>query len=618
MAKFLIKKSSLFFVALLSLVLVLPSISFAALSVSKTWNDQFDWEPWTKANIQSDSSGGLRLASDLSGGFATDGQATFQFLPGGIENSWVGVSHVEQDKITGSNTNQLTISFSVDGASWYSEADLNAKELPDSASLYIRAVFHNDDGTNTPVLTSLSLNYETKEEPRLLILKRAFLRGTDENPIKAETATYEPGDTVVVRVKIDPMELSDLNLVVRDYRPTAFNVKPITTAAGCGLNPTDNLLSSTFSANEDKSYSQWNDVRPSGISYLCYQYEIDNTKQPKNHLVQARVLVYDQDNFDTNQAYNQVLSNFSAYLMVRGFAFTNSDSYAADHSTGLDTSAVFPIDDILSFARTVAMYTASSGETSNLSYSAGYVYKRGLGQRSRGGELYSLPVQMKSDSGEVIAADQSYVLYNPAFYLFGNIFSANSISSNLDFSSRSEAISNQSYSSDFTSKLNSEASLYNYYFDQNSVFYWQNDPSSSDYQYKNKELTQSINKLTATSNRPAVVCDLSNQGALSSGNQVYLNNKDCNINAASDNSWPNGRVWYLKPTGDITIGATLHGQGTIIIDYQNLSSGTVGVSTKIDDFPDGTKLGLIVINGGKVLFTKDCQKFNGVIFAPGR
>jgi len=613
-------KNILFFLTLsLGMIFISPCYSLAALNVVKTWNDKADWQPWTKTNVQYDLMGGLRLSDVITGGFEPDGEARFQFLPGGVENSWVNSAHVSQDKITApGNTNQLSVFYSVDNSGWYSENDLNSGLVPDSSGLYIKVVFHNDDGTNTPVLKSLTLSYDTKEEPKLLILKRSFLLGTGGNPLGTEKATFDPGDTSVIKVKIDPMGLSDLNLVVRDYRPQAFNIGVINSKAECGLNNTDNLLSSTFLDNPDRNYSEWRDVHPSsGISYLCYKYTINNTDQPKNDLIQSKLIVYDQDNFDENQSENQVISSYSGYQMVKGIAFTNSQAYAGDPSKGLDTNNVFPIDDFLSFARTVVQYTASTGQISNLSYSGSYVYKRGLGPKSRGGELYPLPVRMENSLGQVVATDQSYVLYNPAFYLFGNLFSGDSTASKLDFSSRSGATSNQGFPSDFSNKLNSEASLYNYSFDKNSVLYWDNNKSTADYEYKNKELTESIKKLTGP-NPPPEVCPPISASDIADGKHVFLNNENCVIGEDPiSNTWPDGRVWYLRASGDVELSATFHSRGTIIIDYAGGTPGNVRISTLKEDFPDNAALGLIVINGGNVLFANAAQKFNGIIFDPG-
>lgn len=623
-----IKNTLAFLLVAVCFSLLFPTRSYAALSIAKVWSDKLDWQPWTKTNVQYDLFGGLRLATSGTG-FVTGGEATFQFSPGGIENHWVGSTYVAQDKVNvAGNTNELTLNFSVDGASWYSIDQLNSGSIPDSASLYIKATFHNDDGTNTPVLKSLNLNYETKEEPKLLILKRAFFRGEGTTPLGAETATLTPGNAVVIKIKIDTMGLSGLNLLVRDYRPTAAatTVKPITTTADCGLDASYNLLTGDFSANENGNYTQWSNVHPpAGIGYLCYQYSVSPDTQPKNDVIQAKVIAYDQDNFNPDQpAFNPMLANYSAYLMVKGMAFTNSESYSTDNTTGLGN--IFPIEDFLSFARTVVRYNTGTGQESNLSYSGSYVYIRGLGPKSRGGNLLSLPARMKNDTATVIATDQSYVLYNPAFYLFGNLFSGDSLAENLDFSSRHSSVANTNFPSDMSSKLNSEASLYKYYFDQNSVLYWDNSSSTSETEYKNKQMTESIKSLI--DNKPSEFCDLSGLSnedvkyMLSDTKDAYLNNRNCFINQApvtdSSNIYPNGRVWYLTPSGDITLSATLHNQGTIIVDYKNLNAGTVRIATKNSDFTTGAKIGLIVINGGKVLFTKEAEAFNGVIFDPGK
>jgi len=610
--QFKIKKFLYLFLPLVVFAcMTFPQSSFAALSVAKTWDDKSDWQPWVKNNIQNDLFGGLRL-SDSGALYATSGTATFQFSPGGFENHWVLASHVADAKtLPAGSSIMLSTTYSSDNLTWYSEADLNAGKVSDSASLYIKATF-SGDGTNTQILKSLTLNYTTKEEPRLLILKRVFKRGSDLDPIGPETSTFEPGDTAIVRVKIDTMGLGSLNLNVRDYRPSAFNIAPITTTAGCGLNPTDNLLNSTFVANAEQNFSNWSDVKPgSHYSYLCYQYTLSNTPQPKNDLIQSRLIAFDQNNFDPNQTNNQILASFSGYQMVKGFAFSNSDSYSSGQSDGLDTAKIFPIDDFLSFARTAVQYNAGDGTVSNLSYSASYTYKRGLGQRSRGGEMYSLPIKMENEDGQVIATDQAYVLYNPAFYLFGNLFSGTGTSSKLDFSSRYGSVSQNDFPDDWSSRLNSEAALYNYNFDKNSVLYW--DKSNV---MKNKLLENNISALAGT-NPPPVVCSQSGQNSLSAGKDVYLDNPNCQINSSSlsqDRTYPAGRVWVIRAQGNVELAAAFHRQGTIIIDFQG-NGGTVNISTLLGSFTDA-KLGLIVIGGGKVVFGREAQEFNGLIFAP--
>lgn len=601
------KNKLIYFFTLVIIILIMPAMSSAAISVTKIFSDSYDWTLWSKNKVQEDETGGLRLSS-TERGYETDGYATYQFSPGGIENSWKSASHIlSNTSIIPDGNSTFQILFSTDNSVWHDEGDFGLGIVPNSPSLFIKATFHGD-ASESPILKSLTLNYETKEEPRLLILKRTFKKDSDLNPIGIETSTFEPGDTAIVRVKIDPMGLNGLNLNVRDYHPSAFNIIPITTTAGCGLNPTDNFMTPTFIAGDNESFSSWSDVKPgSDHSYLCYQYTLNNIPQPKNDLVQSKLIAYDQNNFDENQTNNQPLAVFSGYQMVKGLAFSDSTSSPA----GLASTNIFPIDDFLSFARTVAQYTADSGTISNLSYSGSYTYKRGLGQRSRGGEMYSLPVKMENEVGQVVATDQSYVLYNPVFYLFGNLFSGASSASRLDFSSRYGSVSKDSYPDDRTSRLNSEASLYNYNFDKNSVLFW--DTTNA---MKNKSLEDNISSLTGT-NPPPVVCPQISQDSLLTGKDVYLDSPNCQINSNSlsqNRTWPAGRVWIIRASGDINIGATFHRQGTIIIDFQG-GSGNVNISTKSGSFSDA-KLGLMVIRGGRVVFGQAAQEFNGLIFAP--
>ena len=159
--------------------------------------------------------------------------------------------------------------------------------------------------------------------------------------------------------------------------------------------------------------------------------------------------------------------------------------------------------------------------------------------------------------------------------------------------------------------------VYSYDFDRNSVVYW--DRTNPD---KNKAMNDNIKKLLGDQEnhipKADIVCEI-NAGDLKAEN-LYLDNPDCNIGASSSNSaWPNGRVWHVAADSDIEIIGNIRSKGTLIVDFKG-ASGTVRISTKSgesDSFRGDSSLGLMVINGGNVEFTKDAEKYNGIIFAPG-
>jgi hypothetical protein len=109
------------------------------------------------------------------------------------------------------------------------------------------------------------------------------------------------------------------------------------------------------------------------------------------------------------------------------------------------------------------------------------------------------------------------------------------------------------------------------------------------------------------------------------GGNLNLNNPNCQITQSAQNTYPDGRIWYLSSdvvgASNIEINGTIHGKGTIIIDYSQAGTAipTVKISTSTGDFPDqdNSSLGLIVINGGQVEFGENCQLFKGIVFVPG-
>jgi hypothetical protein len=246
------------------------------------------------------------------------------------------------------------------------------------------------------------------------------------------------------------------------------------------------------------------------------------------------------------------------------------------------------------------------------------LYLRGSGQKSRGGTLVSLPVKMTDMSGaKTFFSDQFYLLYNPLFYIFGNMFSGSTPTSTaFDFGHGSSVVSTGDFGNE---KLNSAASLYNYYFDQESVIFW--DRGNQD---KNAAMENNISRILGTeSSRPDDLCvlpSLLSANRLSGAPPVYLNNKSCSLIGVDNSSvWPSGRVWYLKAISDIEISSTIAKGGTLVVDFSDASYvPTVKINTQENDFANDSFLGLIVINGGRVEFTADAEYFRGAVFVPGR
>ena len=426
------------------------------------------------------------------------------------------------------------------------------------------------------------------------------------NDARKEISTFEPGDRVVVTIRVNTNGQENLQGTLTDLRDKNTELPPpnnITAGTDktkiCGLDSSYKMLSGTFSANDGTDNSVWNNISlPLGDNYVCYTYWIKSNAAAKNIVSQASAILREKDT-------NLILGGSSNMMMVRGYPFVNSETNQLDKEKPLVLS---PIEDILSFSSTIAVDDSQSGSAKSSASSISYIYKRGLGAKSRGGMLLSLPVKMTDNTNHDLAYGSFYLLYNPAFYLFGNVFSGNSpIGSSLDLGSRSNATARNTF--DRSNKLNSEASLYSYDFDEDSIIFW-------DKANKNEAMKKSINDLISIP-QPAIVCPDGKltAGALSGGN-LYLDNPNCDPTTATfDQVWPNGRVWYMKANSDIEIKAAIKKKGTIIIDSNN---HTVKISTKSGSFSsDGSQLGLIVINGGNVQFTTTAQAYNGIIFAPG-
>jgi len=435
--------------------------------------------------------------------------------------------------------------------------------------------------------------------------KKTYLNGN-------ETATFEPGQTVVVRVKINSNGNSLPNAKLNDYFASgSLSIENITDPGQCdaGSGP---ILAATFSTNEsgvDGPFATWSGISfASGDGYLCYKYFLADNPADKNKLVQARTVLTEQ----FENLPEMVVASVDNYFIIRGFPYSESQVDPAQFSR---SGSPF-IEDELHGAQSTLRQVIDSSDTA-LTNTIGYIYKRGFGPQSRGGELYPLPVYMTNrDENIFYATDPFYLMYNPIYYLFGNIFSGGSYAGNkLGFNSGGSGITRQPY--DRTQKLNAAASLYGYEFDQNSVLWW--DRGSAD---KNKAMYDNIHDLISDP-KPEMVCTLADspagRGSFQLSN-IFLNSNNCaNIaEQPTQNLWPDGRVWYLKTTSDITISSSsISGNGTVIIDYGGTEGKTVTIDTSIDSFRSGV-MGLMVINGGKVNFAAGATGFKGVIFVPGK
>ena len=420
--------------------------------------------------------------------------------------------------------------------------------------------------------------------------KETFLK--KDGKLTSQT-TFDPGDEVVVRLHLDPNTNTTTQYAVEDIRPkgSIASVDSITTPSGCSLSADQKILSANYEANQDGDSSTFSDIEKGVSGYLCYSYKLIYLPLPqKNVLERLSSYVIDPANS------NQKVASSNNYLLVKG---SSSDAFV-------------PSDDRLLSSSQSLFQNGTSGQES-LAFAPSYIFSRGQGPNSRGGLLYSLPVQMTDSSGSrVFDRDSFYLLYNPLYSVLGNVFSGSqTVGGAIDFGSKSNSISQSNDA--FTSKLNSEAALYGYSFDKNSALYW--DLSNTQ---KNTQMKASIDKLINFP-RPDIVCSL-NSTDLSGGN-YFLDNPDCHISSSSQKKlWPNGRVWYLKAAAgqsSINFTGTINGRGTLLVDFRSVG-GTPVLNLRNLQFANGASLGIILVGGGNVNFAGDCTNFNGLIFAPGK
>ncbi len=511
---------------------------------------------------------------------------------------------------TYSEDNQhLEYQFSTDNQTWYSKDDFNAGRLPNSSDLYIMVRFYGNT-YSSPVLKSLSVSYDIVDNnfSGVILEKKTFL-AEGAGSLKY-TATIEPGNDVVARIKIKSANaISGASLT--DIRPnTGLSGVSQIGKAECGLGNLDNLSQQNFSIDSQNNVS-WKkiDLAAGAETYFCYKFKLDYTKD-KNELIQARAILSAPSTSNNNE--NSILATSNNYYLMKGLAYLASDSTTKEFDSA--TSPLYEINDELNPSNSAYVNETNSGKSVPF-----YVYERGFGSHSRGGNLLNLPVTVSS-GGEDIAFDQSYLLYNPAFYLFGNIFSGSNYAGNaLDFNSRFGSISNKS--ADDTNKQNGESALYGYYFDKESVVYWGDSASGGSDEYKNKIMADNISKYTATAT-PDIECKLSDANKLKTSPLNFQTNDCANLGSMADkgDSWPNGRVWYLSTeTNTINLGPTngsaanVYGRGTLIVDFKNEGANKVIINNL--SFVDQAKLGLIVL-GGDVEFSRSATSFKGIIFNP--
>lgn len=622
------------FFALICITALFCSRSVGAADNANTlffsWAYDSEWTSWTFNNIDNvGDNSGLRIIDEATG-FATQGYITTKVSANGIAN-WTravvesdSLLHTSAEATDVADDVTVTTRFSTDNSHWKTLDEFNSGALSDSQDLYIVVTFNGTTKT-TPVLKSIKVEYEADSlgYSAVNFEKKIFRVDTaaDGTQKTVLTSTFDPGDEVVARIAISPKTAGIGATTLVDYRPKALEIENISNSDArkvtlCGLRPSDKIYQTSFLSNsgsDGASYSSFSDiaVAKDETYYLCYKYMMDSDVQEKNVLSQSRAIL-------SANGGAQILASSNNYILVRG-----SNYIASDSSTKvLDDveNRKYPIDDQLS-PSFVSYQTASGGVLQTNPF---YVYKRGFGGKSRGGNLLSLPVVVKSSNQE-IAFDQYYMLYNPAFYLFGNIFSGDSYAGNaMDFNSRFSAISNEQYAID--NKLNSQDSLYNYYFDENSVISWGGSDDGGDDKYKNSAMKAALDSYTKTP-APEIVCQTSTNGlAGGSTNRLNLQVNNCNRQNGSPETsdiWPNGRVWYLKSTGTgqqtIHIGKAgstteVRGRGTIFVDFQNGRNDNLVVINNLNFIDDG-KVG-VVVTGGNVEFSFQARSFKGIVFNP--
>lgn len=598
-----------------------------------TFSTDTDWSSWVNKDIDYVSNGGaansgVRIKKTNATQYELTGSMIYKITPDSSA-TWGTISANAALPANTSidysfSSSELSLDQSYADMKKRTDVKANPQDIGTSEFLFVRIDLFADSasgvGISTPSLRSLTINYTIIPTPNVYVEKHIYRYRAADPTQRVETATFVPGDMVAVKIKLSATNASNITFKVNDTmlkNPETFagyTSKSANTTNYCGISATDNLFNNAYSYTAGSDSLEVSGINLDGVTgYLCYTYFIPSqsapttTWQAKNNVRQTRLNVSVND---------MIVATSSNYMMVRGFSYRQSDSAAA-----FQNPQIIPIDDELLFSFDKFIFSGLSGQEISFAGAPSYAYKRGVAGKSRGGTLYDLPVTVTDiTGGATLSSDSYYLLYGPSVYVMANLFSKNSLpDAALDFGSKNNVVSGKS---DSQNKLNSQASLYNYSIDQNSVAYW----NSTAGQPKSKIMQENIDRIIGTPvKRPENFCDVTaNIGLLASGS-LYLNNDSCQINAAaSSNKWPEGRVWYFKPTGDVDLSAKIMTSGTMVFDFADAQSSNVNVTFhdgstvgKPADFVSGAYLGIILINGGNVKFTKDCQMFNGMIFVPG-
>lgn len=548
------------------------------------------------------------------------------FSGNNLENSLSDIKTYFSNKPI-SLTEDVDARLDIDVYSNAADERLNASDV-----IYMRVNLEGS-GEGTPIFKWLKLKYQTEQETRVFIDKRVYKKTSDTE--SKESATFTNGDLAYISIRVNaqtegeaqiskltdaiPAEAKTISMVTNKSEREKFCQIPQSAA--------------TLTQDSPETSNQTNIWRGLSVSkdnkFICYKYFIDggqndNTK-PSNNSVQIRTTAYGATVSNTDK----LIGSSNNYMMIKYEPYIQSDEGAnVEYQQKNDpNNRYLPMEDELSFSFTGSSYNFS-GKTVDLSGINTYLYKRGIGARSRGGDLMALPVTLTDSKEEnILAADNFYLLYNPAFYLFGNIFSGDNFAGKVfDFGSKNSATTRNLYSAD--DKQNTSSTAYEYEFDKGSVVYW--DETQLD---KNKRITDLISKYIPAPGKeiPPVVCEIQYSQFSDNPNSINLTNNDCilkNIQDPSKQLWPEGRVWYHKVQPDhqvISIGANeydrpVKGNGTMVFDFSDAPDGTVLIKKLKFEEQNGSasKMGVIAINGGRVIFNEKATVFNGIVFAPGK
>lgn len=428
--------------------------------------------------------------------------------------------------------------------------------------------------------------------------------------VTEQVNTYGPGDTVYASISVSLADDTEMSANIVDSLPKNALLPVLSRDLSKCHIPSAERTNFEYVGSE----LRWNAVTLTKTpKYYCYKFQIDIDIEAKNYLEQTEVRV------ESIASSNLTVGNENNYLMIVGAPWANSMGTPPETDAKLADGTYTSIESTITDKIVKNQVLLENKAGNDLTKFPGFSYITSTGKASRGGYFNSYPVKVTDKAGDtVLGAENYYLFYNPLYYLFGNVFSGGSSTTRaFDFNSRGSTIASKDGN---TNKLNSEATLYDYDFDSNSLVYW--DRTNVD---KNKQMYENIKKYV-TDPKPEVVCDISSRGksVFASGN-FSLNNKSCLTTGPADGGtlYPSGRVWYYKanPASDganIDFNAVFRAKGTVIVDFADYSSGAVPQVNIKRNLLDTTYMGLIVVNGGNVLLGKNLEKYNGIIFVPGR